>query len=118
MKQIKVSDIEGEQLAEWAARAQEWVYKETPDDLEYLECGSWYTKNGTFLHIKRNYRPDINSAQAMELAEKFGLQVDFERKMAWRERTLFGYKGETVRIAITRAAIASVYGETVTVEDE
>jgi len=131
MKQIKVSDLEGKQVAEWAARAQKWVYKETPDDLEYLGCGSWYTKNLAFIHIKKDYRPDINGTQAMELKKRFKISDTFTMDGKWHASVVTGVDeysgypddfveqlGDTPELAITRAAIASVFGETVTVEDE
>jgi len=122
MKQIKVSDLEGEQLSEWAARAQEleeYIGDVSGDRFYILPCGS---------HIKvEDYRPHINGAQAFDLQVKFDM-VTASPKASGEEKWAAGCAssipmqepifGDTLEIAITRAAIASVYGETVTVEDE
>lgn len=115
MKQIKVSDLEGEQLAEFVAKAQELIQTH-----QYR----WVDKHGNVITDGIPYRPDLNSAQAMELQKNFKINVLWNEALKEWICTIRNYSevgtgvGKTPEIAICRAVVASVYGEYVEVSDD
>lgn len=127
---IKVSELEREKLAEWAARAQRWKkrdgsrwFNEPQNQWIYVDS------NKTFRCSVEGYRPDINGGQAMELMKKFNILAYplFSgeyfatpiRSYTYEEEPIYsdGQTGETPEIAICRAVVASVYGEYVEAEE-
>lgn len=80
----------------------------------------WKMSNGHFIHIDK-YQPHINGGQAMELIEKFNIAASpyYGKWKAWPvELGANGIQeGESAKIAICRAVVASVFGEFVEVEE-
>lgn len=103
-EKLSVSTLEGEKLAEWAARAQ---------GLELNKMNAW-TKNGkkTKHGYKWQYRPDINGGQAMELAKKFKIGISYnEETNTWFADALVFTEDDNPEPAICRAVVYSEYGE-------
>ena len=121
---MKVSELIGEQLSYWVAKAQGWKTQQGG----YMAGLNWVNEppycvdeNGDFKSAK--YRPDQDSAQAFELIEKFGIEVKpIQSRMdgSWYAHCKYydNYRnnsrvGSTPQEAICRAVVASVYGEEV-----
>jgi len=119
MSKIKVSELEGEKLAEWAARAQRWTKTKGNSKLGEYE---WYWNDRIPCF---EYRPDINGGQAMELVKRLNIAIvppELSGLEKWAAGSVRHYilpngqvgdheLGETPEIAICRAAVASVFGE-------
>lgn len=118
---IKASDLEGVQLAEWAAKAQGWVI--------HNQGILWWQESEDsdhFIWSVKEYRPDINGGQAMELQKKFRISVldgaIADKDGLWvagnpMKRNGKHVFGETPKIAICLAAVTSVFGEYVDIND-
>lgn len=120
---IKVSELEREQLAEWTARAQGWSLCLD----ERIAPNWWYwIDNDDFIAYDKDYRPDINGGQAMDLVKAFpecapqytshrpGAEKRWVSRFSYasERRVLMGFMvGDEPEIAICRAVVASVYGE-------
>lgn len=116
-EKLSVSTLEGEKLAEWAARAQGWTKTKGNSKLGEYE---WYWNNRIPCI---EYRPDINGGQAMDLQEKF--MVDVERMFGGyikaQSMQVIGslpMTSKNLKPAICRAVVASEYGEYVETEGE
>ena len=111
---MKVSELTGEQLSYWVAKAQGWSLD--------TEHGDWLYY-GSAIIGREFYRPHQDSAQAFELIEKFGIEVKpIQSRMdgSWYAHCKYydNYRnnsrvGSTPQEAICRAVVASVYGEEV-----
>lgn len=117
---LYIKDMTDEQLNEWAARAQGWKFHRHPRG-EF--SGYWTGRNVANLF---DYDPVHNGQQAIDLQVAFKLHVipldyDFsgtvDSWMAYQVMQHPDYEGSTPNKAIVRAAIASVYGEYVEVDN-
>jgi len=115
---IPITDLTNPQLDEWCARAQGLERLEDTDRGDvFLNTFNWWYK-GARKYRREEYSPTTNDAQAMGLADAFGLIVTHHAKRAWAPNYKGGIQsGETTRIAICRAVIASVFGEYVEIEE-
>lgn len=101
----KVSELFEEELSAWTARAQGWEIKSDPVTGWYV----YYDADGFYICQDNSYRPDINAGQAMGLAKKFGLIMNFEIGEVWKcGRT---YPISEDYSAICRAVVDFVFGE-------
>lgn len=120
----KVSELEGAELAEWVARAQGWELVTTSGYVASINI--WVNDTeGDYIHLyeEPEYRPDLNWSQAGELIDRFGDNMDFYENCVYlypdkHKMTSVRTKGETRKIQICRAVVASKYGEWVGEEDE
>lgn len=113
MTKTPITDLTNPQLDEWCAKAQK---------LTQISEFYWIDENGNAVYDGIPYSPTTNDAQVFELADKFGLLVNFINNQAWYKGQMISaynaHHGRNVRQAICRAVIASVYGEYVEVEDD
>ena len=108
---MKVSELTGEQLDYWTAKAQGWVAdKDIDGDIH------WRDATGHIRYWGWDYTPDRNKAQAFELIEAFEIDLGpFHSKQwiasLWSGNEEYSMIGVTPQEAICRAVVASVYGE-------
>jgi len=116
---MKVSELEGQALDYWTAKAQGW--RKARHDNPAIFCSIW---NGNRTPVKE-YTPSTNWQQAGELVDKYNLIIQplLEKIHIWGASKVYDWdmnddpmyewvqKGPTPQIAICRAVVASVYGE-------
>jgi len=108
---IKVSELKGEKLAEWVARAQGWSFDDYRSEYSFDGMDGFGRAVDRFIPYK-DYRPDINGGQAMELAKKFTLIINFEMGIVREPNSGIQYTDIiNIESAICRAVVASEYGE-------
>jgi len=114
MKNIKTSELQGQQLVDKVAEAQGWELCES-----YYSAASlfWMKQDGTTEDI--DYNPLTNDAQAMEILDKMQ-EVSFYKNTVRYYHGKFGkeitmHEG-TRRENLLRCFVASKLGDTVTVE--
>ena len=106
---MKTSELTGDKLDYWVAKAQGWNL-----DTEYDDRCNQYTA----LTGRRFYTPSTNWQQCGELIEKFEADLGpFHSQQwiacVWSGSEEFSMDGITPQEAICRAVVASVYGEEV-----
>lgn len=111
---MKVSELTGDKLDYWVAKAQGW-------DKSFNKLGLyavWVTEYGD--EPIHHYKPTTNWQQCGELIEKFNLNL-LRLDDGWKSGYVYSYadkdvmfaKGSTPQEAICRAVVASIYGEEV-----
>lgn len=125
---MKTSELIGDDLNTWTARARGWELTDTPGGRYWID-NSERTGGGALICLCSRYLPSTDDAQAMALVVEFGISPRrFEHKNGvhcgeyWLSYWTGLYdsmhyskfiEGKTAGISICRAFIASVYGEDV-----
>lgn len=114
---MKTSELTGDKLDYWVAKAQGWVHRVTTEHMAkrgFDEPFYWRIPSKGFCS---QYHPSANWQQCGELIEKFDIELVYHpRSSGFRSRSGISgpfFHGSTPQEAICRAVVASVYGEEV-----
>lgn len=105
---MKVSELKGQQLAYWVARAQGWEVQRYSDRGGVIVINDSGTANN-------HYSPDLDWEQCGELIEEFNVELLRLSTGEWvgRRRCFNGVLSTYPKTAICRAVVDSVFGEEV-----
>lgn len=125
---MKASELEGDELNKWVARAQGWNNDFNGSGLRgiFKKSDWWYQcHDSKRVAIVKSYSPTTNKAQAFELLElmaKAGESVIINQRegdlascsvLLGGQWNWFDGKAKTLQGAISKIFVASVYGEEV-----